>query len=95
VRGCSVRAGLKFVRDDPQEEPGVIAVSTGKVPRSNNPHLGVVNCRGRPIEGKCGHRRSRRRVADAADEKSAEAAAISEYNIGADMRRRLIVRADD
>jgi hypothetical protein len=31
----------------------------------------------------------------APDEKSAEAAAIAEFKIGADMRRRLIVRPDD
>jgi hypothetical protein len=31
----------------------------------------------------------------AADEKSAEAAAIAEFKIGEDMRRRLIVRPDD
>jgi hypothetical protein len=34
-------------------------------------------------------------VVYAPDEKSAEAAAIAEFKIGADMRRRLIVRADD
>jgi hypothetical protein len=31
----------------------------------------------------------------APDEKSAEAAAIAEFKIGEDMRRRLIVRCDD
>jgi len=31
----------------------------------------------------------------APDQKSAEAAAIAEYKIGADMRRQLIVRPDD
>ena len=31
----------------------------------------------------------------APDEKSAEAAAIAEFKIGEDMRRRLIVRPDD
>ena len=34
-------------------------------------------------------------VVYAPDEKSAEAAAIAEYKIGEDMRRRLIVRPDD
>ena len=34
-------------------------------------------------------------VVYAPDEKSAEAAAIAEYKIGADMRRRLIARPDD
>ena len=34
-------------------------------------------------------------VVYAADEKSAEAAAIAEFKIGEDMRRRLIVRPDD
>jgi hypothetical protein len=34
-------------------------------------------------------------VVYAPDEKSAEAAAVAEYKIGADMRRRLIVRSDD
>jgi hypothetical protein len=31
----------------------------------------------------------------APDEKSAEAAAIAEFNVGEDQRRRLIVRSDD
>jgi hypothetical protein len=35
------------------------------------------------------------RLVYAPDEKSAEAAAIAEFKIGADMRRRLIVRPDD
>jgi hypothetical protein len=34
-------------------------------------------------------------VVYAPDEKAAEAAAIAEYKIGTDMRRRLIVRSDD
>ena len=34
-------------------------------------------------------------VVYAPDEKSAEAAAIAEFKIGEDMRRRLIVRPDD
>jgi hypothetical protein len=34
-------------------------------------------------------------VVYAPDEKAAEAAAISEFKVGEDMRRRLIVRADD
>jgi hypothetical protein len=34
-------------------------------------------------------------VVYAPDEKAAEAAAIAEYKIGEDQRRRLIVRADD
>ena len=34
-------------------------------------------------------------VVYAPDERSAEAAAIAEFKIGADMRRRLIVRPDD
>jgi hypothetical protein len=34
-------------------------------------------------------------VVYAPDDKSAEAAAIAEYKIGEDMRRRLIVRPDD
>jgi hypothetical protein len=34
-------------------------------------------------------------VVYAPDEKSAEAAAVAEFKIGADMRRRLIVRPDD
>ena len=34
-------------------------------------------------------------VVHAADEKSAEAAAITEFKIAEDMRRRLIVRPDD
>jgi hypothetical protein len=34
-------------------------------------------------------------VVYAPDEKSAEAAAVAEFKIGAEMRRRLIVRPDD
>jgi len=74
----------------------------------------MTNCRGRPIEGKCGHPKKKRTAEKlrawrasllrsrahllgvyAPDEKSAEAAAIAEFKIGEDQRRRLVVRKQD
>jgi hypothetical protein len=92
---------------------GVIAASGGRVPEAEQPSFGT-NRRRLPIEGKCGHRRRRRRgeaaawraslmrsaqqllgIVYAPDERSAEAAAVAEFKIGEEQRRRLIVRPND